>query len=216
LEIRFAPQLHGPEPGDFIDAALQGVDGRAGLILCALYGEDPAVLEDLVDLAKSRPGVVGIDLAGGPMPQRDCRMINYAPAFTRAKDLGIGRTVHAGEGRPPAEIREAIEVLHAQRIGHGTTILDDPSVVDLALDRGVTLEACPTSNVHTGAIQRVEQHPLGTWLRLGIKACINTDNTLFSAVNAPTEYARAATARAMSPELLDVAKQHGHAARFVR
>ena len=65
--------------------------------------------------------------------------------------------MHAGEGRPPDEIRVAIEQLHALRIGHGTTLLDDPSVLDLVLERGVTIEACPTSNWQVGVIGAVAE-----------------------------------------------------------
>ena len=69
LEIRFAPQLHeGASPAAIVDAAAEGVAGRAGLILCGLFGEDPTVLEAHVGVARSRPAVVGIDLAGGPSP----------------------------------------------------------------------------------------------------------------------------------------------------
>jgi adenosine deaminase len=85
--------------------------------------------------------------------------------------------VHAAEGRPAAEIRLAIEQLHAQRIGHGTTLLDDPSAVELVLQRGTVIEACVTSNLHTGAIAALELHPLPRWLELGVCACICTDNT---------------------------------------
>src|SRR5438132_5277055 len=67
LEIRFAPQLHRAAPAEaVVDAALEGAAGRAGLLLCGLYGEPPSQLEELVRIASSRPGVVGIDLAGGP------------------------------------------------------------------------------------------------------------------------------------------------------
>jgi adenosine deaminase len=123
LEIRFAPQLHrGASPHTILDAALSGVAGRAGLVLCGLYGEPPDILRSLVEAAARRPGVVGIDLAGGPLPGHSHRLRDYAPVFRRAADLGLGRTVHAGEGRPPAEIREAIEILHAQRIGHPSVL----------------------------------------------------------------------------------------------
>lgn len=215
LEVRFAPQLHrGAAPEAIVDAALEGLAGRAGLLLCGLYGEDPRVLEHLVELARSRPGVVGIDLAGGPAPTQPFQLADYAAAFTRARDLGLGRTVHASEGRPPAEIRVAIERLHAQRIGHGTTLLDDPSVVDLVLERGVTLEACPTSNVHTGIYPDVSQHPLPRWLERGVRACVCADNTLLSGVTTAGEYERASRFPGMTPELLARAVAHGHAARF--
>jgi adenosine deaminase len=142
LELRFAPQLHkGASPAAIVDAAAEGVAGRAGLILCGLFGEDPLVLEALVGVARDCPAVVGIDLAGGPIPAHPYQLRDYARPFSLARDLGLGRTVHAGEGRPPSEIREAIEHLHAQRIGHGTTLPDDPAVLELVRERGVTVEA---------------------------------------------------------------------------
>jgi adenosine deaminase len=229
LEVRFAPQLHrgGAEVGGaadgaaapveaIVDAALEGVAGRAGVILCGLYGEPPHILGDLVRVAATRPGVVGIDLAGGPSPAHRWGMLDYAPAFARARDLGIGRTVHAAEGRPPQEIRIAVEHLHAQRIGHGTTLLDDLSVVELVCARGVTIEACPTSNVHTGVIPCVEEHPLARWLTLGVRVCVNTDNTLLSAVDAPEELRRARTIPGVDDAALLRLVEFGHAAAFRR
>ncbi len=217
LEIRFAPQLHGGGSLEVIvDAALEGIGGRAGLILCGLYGEDPAVLEALVALATHRPGVVGIDLAGGPLPSHPWRLEDYAPAFTRARDLDLGRTVHAAEGRPPAEIHLAITRLHAQRIGHGTTLLADPRVVDLVCERSVTIEACVSSNWHVGAIDDTRAHPLPRWLRAGVRACVCTDNTLLSAVDAPAELAVAAGIPGMDAALLEQAVQHGHRGAFPR
>jgi adenosine deaminase len=236
LELRFAPQLHGATdalassaPDAFragpasarsidraIDAVLEGVAGRAGVILCALYGDPPALVDALVDAGASRRGVVGIDLAGGPAPSHAFAMRDYAAAFRRAAARGLGRTVHAGEGRPPDEIRVAIEALGAQRIGHGTTLLADPSVVELVLARGVTIEACPTSNVHTGAIAALADHPLAAWLARGVRACVNTDNTLFSDVQSSDEHARARALPGMSDALLAAAIAHGRAAAFTR
>lgn len=215
LEVRFAPQLHaGASAAEIVDAALEGLAGRAGLILCGLYGEDPSVLEGHVKLASTRPGVVAIDLAGGPAPTQSFELSDYAAPFTRAKELGLGRTVHASEGRSPQEIRIAIKQLHAQRIGHGTTLLDDRSVLKLVLERGVTIEACPTSNVHTGIFSDVAAHPLPRWLELGVRACVCADNTLLSDVSTAVEYERAARIPGMTPKLLAQAVSNGHAARF--
>lgn len=217
LEIRFAPQLHrGAAPVQVVDAALEGTSGRAGLVLCGLYGEPPSVLAELVDVAATRRGVVGIDLAGGPSPGHTFSMVDYAPAFQRAATLGLGRTVHAGEGRPPEEIRTAIDVLGAQRIGHGTTLLDDPGVVALVVERGVTIEACLTSNMHTGVIPDVAAHPIARWLDLGVQACVCADNTLLSATTAAEELARARTVPGMTEEKLARIVAAGHAAAFRR
>lgn len=217
LEIRFAPQLHGgASAAAIVDAALEGIAGRAGLILCGLYGEDPKVLEGHVELARTRPGVVAIDLAGGPAPTQAFRLADYAKPFTLAKERGLGRTVHASEGRSPEEIRVAIEQLHAQRIGHGTSLLEDRSVLELVLERGVTIEACPTSNVHTGIFKSVDEHPLPKWLELGVRACICADNTLLSDVTTAQEYERASHIPAMTPARLDQSIENAHAARFAR
>jgi len=217
LEIRFAPQLHtGASDDAIVDAALEGLDGRAGLILCGLYGEPPEMLRSLVDIASRRPGVVGIDLAGGPAGTHSWGMEDYAGAFSRARDLGLGRTIHAAEGRPPQEIRTAIETLHALRIGHGTTLLDDPSVVELVIERQITIEACVTSNWHVGAIPTIDAHPLPRWLRAGVRASVCADNWLLSAVDSRQEHERAAALPGMTPELLQLAIRHGHEAAFSR
>lgn len=217
LEIRFAPQLHrGAAVEAIVDAALEGIDGRAGLVLCGLYGEDPAVLSRLVNTGAPRPGVVGIDLAGGPLASHAWRMADYGPAFSKARDHGLGRTVHAGEGRPPAEIAVAIRALHAQRIGHGTTLLDDPGVLELVLARGVTIEACVSSNWHVGAIATTADHPLPRWLDRGVRACVCTDNTLLSAVDGPAEFAVAAAIPGMDAHKLERVLACGHEGAFPR
>jgi adenosine deaminase len=217
LEIRFAPQLHGgASPAAIVDAAAEGVAGRAGLILCGLFGEDPSVLERLVALARSCPAVVGIDLAGGPSPAHPHGLRDYVRPFSLARDLGLGRTVHAGEGRPPSEIREAVELLHAQRIGHGTTLLDDPEVVDLVRGRGVTIEACLTSNLHTGAVDEIAAHPLPGLLESGVRVTVCTDNTLFSGVDAPGEYRRAGALPGLAADAVETLAAVGHAAAFPR
>lgn len=217
LELRFAPQLHRALSIEAaLDAALEGIAGRAGLILCALYGDPPELVAALVRAGAARRGVVGVDLAGGPTPGHAFRLTDYAAPFRLAAELGLGRTVHAGEGRPPSEIRTAIEALGAQRIGHGTTLLDDPAVLELVLARGVTIEACVTSNLHTGVIRALADHPLPRWLALGVRACVCTDNTLFSAIDAPEEHRRARALPGMTDELWARAIAHGHAAAFLR
>jgi adenosine deaminase len=217
LEIRFAPQLHpGGSVEAIVESALEGIDGRAGLVLCGLYGEPPETLLRLVEAARTRPGVVGIDLAGGPAPGHHFGLDDLAPAFRLAGEVGLGRTVHAGEGRPPREIADAILRLGAERVGHGTTLLDDPAVLDLVLERGVAIEACVTSNLHVGAIPEVAAHPLPEWLARGVRACVCTDNTLLSRVNAPEEHAAVRAIPGMTDELLARAVENGHASAFRR
>ena len=217
LEILFAPQLHrGASVQTIVDAALDGISGRAGLILCGLFGEPPTVLEGHVQIAASRPGVVGIDLAGGPAPAHKFTLKDYAAPYRLARQHGIGRTVHAGEGRPAREIAVAVELLHAQRIGHGCTVLDDGALTDRMISEQIVIEACPTSNMQTGVISSIAAHPLAQWLKRGIRACINTDNTYLSQTQASEEHRRALAIDGMTTELLELARQHGHAAAFRR
>lgn len=214
LEIRFAPQLHGGRIQDVVEAALTGISGRAGLILCGLYGEPPVVLQELVDIASQYPGVVGIDLAGAPHPSHSWSMGDYAPLFQRAGALGLGRTVHAGEGRSAAEIATAILELGADRIGHGCSVLDDASVVELVINKGVILEACPTSNVHTGIYESVSQHPIAQWIDRGIAVTLCTDNTLLSHVTLPMEFERVGSIAGMTEEKVHQIVVTGRAAVF--
>ena len=214
LEIRFAPQLHGEDPAAFVDAALEGIAGRAGLLLCGLYGEPPALLQRLVEIGRGRPGVVGIDLAGGPAPDHRYGLLDYADAFAAAGRAGLGRTAHVGEGRPPVEIALAIERLGVERIGHGTTLIEDPAVHRLVVESQITVEACLSSNWQVGAIPSILAHPLPRWLASGVRATICTDNTLLSAVDAPSEHYRAATLPGMTAASLEAAIGFGHAAAF--
>jgi adenosine deaminase len=215
LEIRFAPQLHDAKaPEGIVEAALEGIAGRAGLILCGLYGEPPEQLQRLVRIGAQHPGVVGLDLAGGPHSTHSWGLADYVRPFRAAATKGLGRTVHAGEGRPPQEIKQAIELLGAQRIGHGTTLLEDPAVADLVREHGITVEACPTSNVHTGVIQSVSEHPIGTWLDHGVRVCVNTDNTLLSAIQQSTELHRVRQIPGMSDSKLLATIATGHEACF--
>jgi len=217
LELRFAPQLHGgAPPAVIVDAALEGLAGRGGLILCGLYGEPPDLLSRLVAIAADRPGVVGLDLAGGPLPSHDFSMSDYEHPFAAAREAGLGCTVHAGEGRPPAEIRVAVELLGARRIGHGTTLLEDPEVVALLRHEEITVEACITSNWHVGAIADPMDHPAARWLDQGVRVTFCSDNTLLSATTAAREHELAAALPGMTPALWNRAVECGHQARFTR
>jgi adenosine deaminase len=94
-------------------------------------------------------GVVGIDLAGD---EHNYPTAPHFPAFKRALELGIHRTVHAGETGSADIVRQAIEQCHAERIGHGYAIIDDPIIYDLIRRNDIHLECCLTSSIQTNAI----------------------------------------------------------------
>jgi adenosine deaminase len=89
-------------------------------------------------------------------------------------------------------------------------------LVDVVIERGVTIEACPTSNVHVGAISSLEDHPLPRWLKAGVRVCLCTDNTYFSSTTAPLELARVRRIQGMDTEMELRLLQFGHAAAFSR
>ncbi len=226
LEIRFAPKLHeGGTCRAIVEAAIAGLQdargskrytGRAGLILCGLYGESPEILESYVEIAKSCDDVVGIDLAGAPAPEHRWSQDDYRAAYTEANRLEIGTTIHVGEGRPPDEIRSAIENLEVKRIGHGTTLLEDPALPSIIRERDVCVEACLTSNWHVGAVERREDHPLRRWLDQELAVCICTDNTLLSQTRLRDEYRVAVEECGIGKPGLMKCIAAGHAASFIR
>lgn len=189
IEVRFAPHFHmkkGLSFGEVVEAVLDGLNTAAaqygtdyGLILCCMRHlslEDSlqVVNEGLPYLGK---GVVGIDLAGDEH--------HYPPelhkeAFDLAKLLGYRITIHAGETGIAENVTKSIELLHAERIGHGLYIKDDPSAYDLVKTTKICLEMCPTSNLNTKAVSTISEHPLPRFILDGIRATFNTDNRTVS------------------------------------
>ena len=195
-EIRFAPQLHtdqGMTQEDAILAALEGLKEtklKANLILCCMRGEgNEALNEETLELAKKYlvedGGVVAIDLAGAEalFPTK-----NYRELFARAAEYGVPFTIHAGEADGAESVRLAIEY-GAKRIGHGVRIMEDPEVMRLVKERGVTLEMCPTSNRQTKAVENMEKYPLLSFLEDGIKVTLNTDDMGIEGTTLAGEYA---------------------------
>ena len=98
------------------------------------------------------------------------------------------------------EIYQAIVFLNAQRIGHGTTLLDNRMVLNTIKDRNICIEACPTSNLHTGVIEQVSNHPIKTWIKEGVKVAICADNTYLSDVTTLKEIDKVKSACNLSSE----------------
>ena len=164
LELRFNPMKRnrgGEQDLDhIIAAAVRGMDravleyptARAGLILCldrAFSRELNEIIAGKAIAWRSR-GVVAIDIAG---PVVDgFRFADYTEIYDACRGAGLGLTVHAGETGGADEVREALEALEPDRIGHGVRSADDPSVMAMLRERGTVLEVCPGSNLHTGVL----------------------------------------------------------------
>jgi adenosine deaminase len=212
VETRFAPVLHtrkGLHPESIIRAVTRGLErGKKdfgvhyGLILCALRSMPPEVSQEIAELAVDfRPhGVVGFDLAGeeGGYPPK-----KHVDAFHYIQRENFNITIHAGEGFGKESIWQAIQWCGAHRIGHATRLLEDMKIKDGAvlnmgtlaqyvLDKRIPLEICLTSNVHTGAVQTIEEHPFGVFYKYRFRVTLNTDNRLMSGITLTDEYRKAA------------------------
>jgi adenosine deaminase len=156
------------------------------LIVTLNRAEGPEVARKSLQVAVERmqQGIVGLDLAGDEVgyPAKP-----FLPVFREARRAGLNLTVHAGEWAGPENVREAIEVFDAERIGHGVRTVQDSSVVRLALERDIAFEVCVTSNMQTGVVRSLSQHPLRDLYHLGLKTTINTDDPSISDITLTDE-----------------------------
>jgi adenosine deaminase len=195
-EIRCGPQMFTAGEMSLehaFRAVVDGiVEGRAqnavevGLLLTCARSQSVETSFAVVDLAlANRDLVSGIDLAGD-----EARFHGepHAPAFRRAADTGLPITVHAGEAASAWSIREALDVLGAERIGHGVRCVDDPSLVERLARDAVVLEMCPRSNVQTRAVPGLAEHPADRLLRDGLQITVNTDTRTTSATSLTREF----------------------------
>lgn len=196
IEIRFAPLLHlqkGLSIEEVIQSAIDGInqaqriyDIKGNLILSCMrnMSEDDAIL--LIEKGRKflNKGVVAIDLAG---PEEEGFANKYKRAIELARSYGYNITIHAGEAASAQNVIDAINILKAQRIGHGVRIKDMKDAYDLVKKTGVVLEMCPTSNIQTKAIESLNKYPLYDFYKDGIKLSINTDNRTVSNIDLSNE-----------------------------
>lgn len=176
------------------DQAARGATGQAAAgpprarligILSRHYGPDVAWKELQAILAGRCRGVMALDLAGDEAHFPGDLFVEH---FRRAREEGLRTVAHAGEAAGAASVRQAVEGLAAERIGHGIRALEDPGVVDLLLERGIPLEVCPTSNVHTSTVPDLRSHPLPALLARGLAVTLNTDDPSISGIDLAHEY----------------------------
>ena len=201
IEVRNAPILNvvnGLTIVQAIEAPLRGLrraEKEFGIIgrfiICALRNFTP---EDSLAMAQlavefKNDGVVAFDLAGGEKGNPAAR---HVEAFSYARAHNLAVTVHAGEGDGAESVREAVHVCGANRIGHGTRLIEDAELTQYVNDRRIALEICLTSNVQTRVTDSYEAHPLREYFDRGLNVTLNTDNRLMSGTTLTDEYVHAA------------------------
>ena len=197
-EIRFAPQLHtqkGMSQEDAVIAACAGLRNAlknkpnffAGLILCAMRQSDYETNIPVVYLADKyrNQGVVAVDLAG---PEAFHTGDYYQNIFDEAKKRNLNITIHAGEACGSEEVLRAIDLLHAQRIGHGVHLENNFDNIKKMTEKNIYYEFCPTSNLQTTSLEDYEHVPLRVFDGFGIKVTINSDNMTVSDTDVLKEY----------------------------
>ena len=165
-------------------------------------GEQHALQDlELAQKCKSA-GVIGVGLGGDErrFPARD-----FKSAFTRAKELGLRRTVHAGEAAGADSIADAIKLLQAERIGHGVAASGNAELIALLRERNIAVDMCPTSNRVTGAIGPDAPHPLPEFLAAGLTVTLSSDDPAFFGASLLDEYENAARMGLSKKELARVA-----------
>jgi adenosine deaminase len=196
-EFRIAPALfeaHGLLAEAAIEAMIAGLRRSplpSGLILCAMRERSKTEAERVAALAARyvERGVIAFDLAGAEAGHPPAE---HAHALRIARVGGVPLTLHAGEADAARRVLEAGR-LGATRIGHGVRLADalgtphGAVLVDEVRARGLHLELCPTSNVHTGAAVSIATHPIGALHRAGLSVSFHTDNQLMSRITMSQE-----------------------------
>jgi adenosine deaminase len=177
----------------FSDAAAEG-HATAGLCVSLgrhqSAGEADELVGEVLDMAHPRVLALSIDgnEAGGSHTER------FVDAFARAGAAGLRRCAHAGESSGPAGVREAIDLLGAERIDHGVRCVEDPALVEELARRRIPLDICPTSNVVLGVAADWPSHPADRLRRAGVLFSLNTDDPLLYGIDLAGEYERSAAA----------------------
>jgi len=225
IEVRYAPLLHqrkGLKLTQIVEAVLDGMRAgerdfgvRWGLIICGMRSTHPKYTLQMAQLciAYKHMGVVAFDLAGaeGGNPAAD-----HEDAFRLILNNNINVTIHAGEAYGPPSIAQALHDCGAHRLGHAVRLKEDGDLLNYCCDHRIPLEICLTSNVQTGAVTEIAEHPLRFFYDYGLRCTINTDNHLMSGVSMTDELWKAHDQLGFTlPELKDLIV-YGFKSAFIR
>lgn len=198
LELRFTPvalsRAEGFPLNDVMDwvlvsaqEAAQKNNIKVGLIASVNRHESAELAEQVAWLAAERikDGLAGLDLAGN---EAEFPSDPFHGIFREAKQAGLHVTIHAGEWGPAENVRDAIENLGAERIGHGVRVVEDESIAAIAKERGTAFEVCVTSNYQSGVVGALTEHQLPQMIEAGLNVTVNTDDPSVSRITLSHEY----------------------------
>ncbi|MBI3379319.1 amidohydrolase family protein [Candidatus Gottesmanbacteria bacterium] len=201
LEIRFNPMKRnrgGERDLDHIIlAAIHGMEKatiaypvKVGLIFCLDRGFSPEMNKIISQKAikYAKRGVVGVDLAGHISDKFDIEQI--ADLFTECKKEGLGITIHTGEATGPDEVMKVVNLISPNRIGHGVRSSEDVGTMETLSKKGIVLEVCPTSNIHTGVVSDLSafKNIFSKFKEHKVAFTVNTDGPEMLGTNLLNEY----------------------------
>jgi adenosine deaminase len=224
LEVRYCPHLsrrQGLSLEDVLEAELKGLRRgerefgvKTAVINCSLRHLDPEISSEIAHASVDfrDEGVVALDLAGGEAGRP---ALPHGHAFDIALRGRLGITVHAGEAAGPESIAEALESCHAQRIGHGTRLFEDPVLQDYLRDRRIPIEINISSNVQTRVVSTAAEHPVRQYFDQGLCVTLSTDSWLMSGTTLTDEYWLAHTTLGFTRAEIDRLILNGFEAAFL-
>lgn len=234
IEVRFNPMkrnLGGERDLDhIIHAAIRGMDKacleygvEAGLIFCLAREFSPDLNEIILEKAirYQHRGVVGIDLAGTESNaiELGSSVMRYADMFAKAREAGLGTTIHTGETTNTAGegVIEVLKHLKPDRIGHGVRAAYNEEALQRLADTNTVLEICPTSNLHTRAVRHLEEfkYILGTFVAHKVPFTINTDGTYLCSTHLRREFDLLIDSEIISRDEAEAARQLAFEASFI-
>jgi adenosine deaminase len=196
-ELRFSPYYmsmsHQLPISDVVAAVIDGVKSGMKIypvkikligILSRTYGEQQCHLE-LEALLAYKDHLVAIDLAGDEFNFPGDLFVTH---FKKVSDAGLRVTIHAGEAGDSRSVWQAIKELNAERIGHGVAACNDPKLLDYMVKNNISIESCLTSNFQTGTVKKLENHPVKTFLKLGVNVLLNTDDPAIEGIELEHEF----------------------------
>jgi adenosine deaminase len=216
-ELRFSPYYMAmnnklPVTG-VVEALIEGINlGRNDFatkvnligILSRTFGVDKCQ-QELNALLTCKDSLVGIDLAGD---EYNFPGHLFESHFNQVRDAGLNVTVHAGEAAGPESVWHAIDKLGATRIGHGVSCAQDPKLLDYMLSQNISIESCLTSNIQTGTLESIEDHPVKTFLAHGLTVCLNTDDPAVENIELTHEYQLAENVLGLSKEQISTLQRN--------
>ncbi len=175
------------------------------------WGAEPAMEVARIAAALRSPDIIAYGIGGDEL---GLPTIDLRPVYDFAARSGLHRLIHAGEIGGPEIVREAVELLGAERIGHGIGVMRDERTMDFIAARNIPLEICPTSNLRTGALARqigrpeagYDKHPLPTFLRRGLPVTLSSDDPAMFETTVSEEYRHANRMGLLPSEIVSLAE----------